>query len=256
MAALEAAAELAARTEAELLGLFVEDMNLLRLAGLPFAREVGFLSPSARRLDALEMERSLRALAEQSRQALALAAERSQVKWSFRVVRGEVAEEVLAAAREVDIVSVGRAGSEPLRVRLGSTARAVVSRAPRHVLVTAGGVPLRRRVQVLYDGSPEAVKALVTAARLVEKEDGLTVLIPAGAAVPQQLEQEAARRLKGYGVSAAFRRVDSSDLAGLLEAVQAGEDGVLVLGASSLPPEEAGLPRLLERLECPVLLVR
>ena len=40
-AALEAAAQLAARMQAELVGLFVEDIDLLHLAGLPFAREVG-----------------------------------------------------------------------------------------------------------------------------------------------------------------------------------------------------------------------
>ena len=39
-AALRAAAELAALLEAELEGLFVEDINLLHLCGLPFGREI------------------------------------------------------------------------------------------------------------------------------------------------------------------------------------------------------------------------
>ena len=39
-AALEAAARLATELRAELEGLFIEDINLLRLAGLPFAREI------------------------------------------------------------------------------------------------------------------------------------------------------------------------------------------------------------------------
>ena len=37
---LQSAAEVAARLKAELRGLFVEDVNLLRLAELPCAREV------------------------------------------------------------------------------------------------------------------------------------------------------------------------------------------------------------------------
>jgi nucleotide-binding universal stress UspA family protein len=41
LAALEATAELAARWDAEILGVFVEDTDLLRMATLPFAGEVG-----------------------------------------------------------------------------------------------------------------------------------------------------------------------------------------------------------------------
>lgn len=50
--ALRLAAELAARLEAELLALFVEDVNLIRLAGLPFAREVDRSSAVERQLAA------------------------------------------------------------------------------------------------------------------------------------------------------------------------------------------------------------
>ena len=53
--ALQAAAHLAAGTGAELAGLFVEDINLLRLAGLPFARELGMLADAA---DLLVMAKS------------------------------------------------------------------------------------------------------------------------------------------------------------------------------------------------------
>ena len=43
LAALQAASEMAARMKSELVGLFVEDINLVRLAGLPFPRELGIL---------------------------------------------------------------------------------------------------------------------------------------------------------------------------------------------------------------------
>jgi nucleotide-binding universal stress UspA family protein len=44
LAAIEQAATLAANLEAEQLGLFVEDINLLRIATLPFARQICFPS--------------------------------------------------------------------------------------------------------------------------------------------------------------------------------------------------------------------
>ena len=61
LSALENSVELAARLNAELVGLFVEDINLLRATQLPFTREISFFSSGLRRLEAAELERQLRA---------------------------------------------------------------------------------------------------------------------------------------------------------------------------------------------------
>lgn len=103
-ALLEAAVDLAGEMQAELLGLFVENQDLLHFAGLPFARELGFESATRRALDVESMERTLRALAKEARQALESVAARTQVQWSFRVVRGAPAAELLAAAEASDFV--------------------------------------------------------------------------------------------------------------------------------------------------------
>src|SRR5690606_16660921 len=55
---ISAAAALAERLPAELLGLFVENVELLHFAALPFAREVGLASGMRRPLDVAAMERS------------------------------------------------------------------------------------------------------------------------------------------------------------------------------------------------------
>src|SRR6516165_5238200 len=141
MAALAAAVQLAAAMEAELEGLFVEDINLLRLAGLPFAREVRHTA-SLEALDSLRMERALKAQAAQAREALAAAARRAQVQWSFRVVRGQVTQEVLAAAAKADLVTLGKQGrSRSPGARLGSTALRVALDAPGALLLVEYGVP-------------------------------------------------------------------------------------------------------------------
>jgi hypothetical protein len=112
-AAMEAAAGIAARLEAELVGLFVEDIELLHWAGLPFTREVGLASARSRPLDVKAMERTLRSLANESREALAEIAARTPLRWSFRVARGSLPE-LLAAAAEADLL-VARAGGVRLR---------------------------------------------------------------------------------------------------------------------------------------------
>ena len=97
---LEAAAALAGGVGAELFGLFIEDLDLLRFASLPFAREIG-LSPALRRsLDVASLERDLRERAARAERAIAGTAGRAAVRWSFRVTRGFVAAELLAAAAE------------------------------------------------------------------------------------------------------------------------------------------------------------
>jgi hypothetical protein len=97
---LQAIAALAAETHAEVLGLFIEDTELLQLAQLPFAVEVGHASALARGLDLETLERALRLQAEVLRQALAAALEPSAVQWSFRVARQAPSRALAAALAE------------------------------------------------------------------------------------------------------------------------------------------------------------
>jgi hypothetical protein len=103
-AVLDPAAVLATRLEAELVGLFVEDENLLNFAAFPFAHEVGFPSATRRPLDVTAMSRSLRALAAEARNSLALAARASSVCWSFEVTRCAQVGAFLSAVGAADLV--------------------------------------------------------------------------------------------------------------------------------------------------------
>jgi hypothetical protein len=147
-ALLEAAAELAQRMEAELVGLFVESQDLLHFAGLPFARAVGYASATKRRLDVESMERALRTLAGEARDTLAVIAARTPVQWSFRVARGTLSAELLAAAGEADLIIAGAAQPAALpgslRIRVvgaddpGAVRAALAEEGAGVVLVTGG----------------------------------------------------------------------------------------------------------------------
>jgi len=258
LAALAAAVELAAAMEAELEGLFVEDLNLLRLAGLPFVREVRHTA-SLEALDSPRMERALKAQAAQAREALATAAGRAQVHWSFRVVRGHVAQEVLTAASRADLVTLGKQGrSRSPRARLGSTALRVALDAPGALLLVEHGVAAGQPVLVLYDGSEGAERALDAAARLA-KESGsqpLVLLLADASDAARQLEEQAAHRMEVWAVSPRFRSLPAADVHSLSRALQFEGGGLVVLSARSrlLPPET--IQELLDRIRNPVLLVR
>lgn len=134
--ALAAAARLAAEMDAELEALFVESEELHRLAGFPFARELGFPSAAARPIDAQALERSLRAQAEQARRALTELAAPRDLRWSFRVTRGSVPEQLLAASSGDDITVVGLS-------RLGPDALQLARETPSTLLVLPQGTTLR-----------------------------------------------------------------------------------------------------------------
>ena len=257
LAALEAAAELAASLKAELQGLFVEDVNLLRVARSPVAREVRYPFVAAARLDPARMERALRAQASQARQAIAAACERRQIKWSFRVVRGEVAPEVLAAALEADLLSLGKA-SRPLIqwARLGSTARAAATHGLCPVLLLQRDAGIKPPVVVTYDGSSIARQALMIATRLVQRTRGYLVVLVLAAAVDEmsRMQAEVSDLLRGQVLIVRYRQLTGANVATLAHELRSEKGGVLVLSRSILQPD--ALQALLDELDCPVLLVR
>lgn len=258
LAALEATAELAARMQAELLGLFVEDVNLLQLAGLPFVRVASRASAELRPVDSQTMERALRVQAEQARRSLEAAAARRRLHWSFRVVRGEVVAEVLAAAGEADLVSLGPLGSLLGKAGAGGAARAVAAQAPRSVLVLRNGIKPGQPVVTVYDGSPTGWRALAVAVQVAAADSGrITVLIPAESPeAARPLLEEADAWLAARGRRAAYRRIGRLDAREIARAVRAERGGVLVLGAEHLPAQAAEAQALLDELDGPLLVVR
>lgn len=129
--ALEAAALLAGELDAELEALFVESDELHRMAGMPFAREVGVGSASARAMDPAALERSLEAHAREARRALARLAGARPLRWTLRVTRGSVTEEIVAAATPEDLTVIGISRWGPEALRLAQDAPATLLVLPR-----------------------------------------------------------------------------------------------------------------------------
>jgi nucleotide-binding universal stress UspA family protein len=259
LAALEAAAELAARLEAEVLGLFVEDVNLLRLAELPFTQEVSISTTASRRLGVEEMERQLRAQATRMRRSLAVYAERAQVHWSFQVTRGVISRELLTAASDVDLIALGRTGcSVGGRRRLGSSARVILAEAPCLALILQEGDRLRLPLMVIYDGSPLAQKALTTATALVQGLDShvIVFILAEGGEAAHRAKAQASEWLHKRDLMARFLLLTGSSASRLARAVQMERGGTLVVPARSPLLKVEALLQLLDEVRVPVLLVR
>lgn len=183
-AALAAAAEVAAALNLELRGLYVEDVNLLHLCGLPFGLEIGSFTANPRRLEQARMERDFRIQATQLRKIMADVAGRQRVSWSFKVVRGGVTEELLSAGSAAQMVSLGRVGTTPGK-RTGSTAQAVVRNTQRPVIVQSARTALSGPFAVVYLGDPASDHAVRLAVQLARPRNARIDLLMLGQTAAQ-----------------------------------------------------------------------
>jgi nucleotide-binding universal stress UspA family protein len=258
LAAVEAAVELAARLEAELSGLFVEDVELLRLAECPGARELDYFSAREAPLSRATMESRLRAQSEQARRALGAAADRLHVRWSFRTVRGSVTPAILAAATEADLLAMGTVGWSfgPL-IRMGSTAIGVVTSAIPVLLVSEERLPHDVRLVVYYDGSATARRSLLAAEQLAKPgTNEITVLLAAANRDRvSAMRDEVDALLKGKGIAVRYREIDPQDEMSLFRALKAEQPGSLVLGGRELLKKLQAMGPLQREIEMPLLLL-
>ncbi len=257
-AALEAAARLAAYLEAELLGLYVEDEDLLRGAELPITRMVGSFSGEVRPVERGDMEQQLKAQAVRARRAMEHIAGMAHLHWSFKVARGGVAREVLAAAAEADLISLGHCGwSSVVGRKIGTTTEMILSKTAAPVLLLRQGLRAGQAVLVVYDGSSCARTGIAIAVQLAgDERTPLVVLVPASAEDAGRIREEAERDLDELGAlpPIRFNIIPRRDAALLEHLVLVEDAGILIL--PTVDVFERGFKEVLLELDRPVLVVR
>jgi nucleotide-binding universal stress UspA family protein len=255
-AALQAAVGIAANTGADVLGVFVEELNQLRSAGYGFAREVGGSSGISRPLSAGDVEQRMQRLASEARRALAGAVASYGGRQSLSVARGHVIDEVLALAGPQDLLVLGRVGwsSEP-GARLGSTAKGLVRRSRGRVLLwcESRAEPLGRVVVFLNDHHGANGRAVQATAEVVRHSHRpVTLLLGADSTVSADDLKGVAQDLGIQESELRVRSLPSTDpvvVAGILRQERAVE---LVLSRECTLLQEPGAERLLVALNLPV----
>ncbi|MCG2633994.1 MAG: universal stress protein [Gammaproteobacteria bacterium] len=231
--ALGAAAEMARTLQAEIEGLFIEDEELVRLAALPFSRQVGFTCGGETSVDSDAVERQFRLLARQAQAALARAADAASVPWRFTVRRGLVRETLTRVASDSDIVSLGHHGwSGGLRRHLGSSARGLLAGFHRSVLLLPDEQVATSPLLLVYDGSQGAEQALQLVARLLASRQVDSVVILVSDPTPAaDLKARVEGRLSSAQTRLRYVEVKSRDHQVLADAVRAVRPGLCVVSA-------------------------
>jgi len=248
-AALQAAADLAALLEARLEGIFLEDINLLRTAELPFLREVRLTSLAAERVSQVRLEQELRVTAMQLREALEQAAAERGVVATFTVRRGRIENELGRLAMEVDVLSISRplAG---MGERIRPTSRPTTTRD--------SGAVTAAPVTVACSGRCPPERTVTAAARLALRQQApLLVLAPEpDNDLRRYIDRELDKLPGGSDLAVNYRAMQGKAIDGLIRQVGVAGSRVLLIDVNDPLLAGEALWRQRAALSCPVLLVR
>lgn len=259
-AILEEAIAMAAREQAELVGLFVEDIDLLRAASLPFGGEIGMASGRLRHVERSLLEQRMHYQVEQARRLLAAAARPHAVRWRLEVNRDHVDTVTLAVAAEGDLLLLAGSGLRG-RFRSGLTsaaARRIASDARCTVMLlsdrrAAGEQP----VLAIYEPGSTGRRTLAEAARLARGMRRKLVAI-----VPPAVEHDAGEltELEQWDVwqrrPLDFAGSPDEDVRAILRLLHRERAAALVIERNHRLLEGSTGEWLFDALEVPLIIVR
>jgi hypothetical protein len=257
-AAAEIAVEVAAALGSEIEGLFVEERELIELAGHPLAWEVDVFGARARPVERERLERRLRAQAGRARAMLAKAAARRGISWRFRVARGAVLEEIRTASLGAETLTLGRIGwSQGAGRRLGRTTRTLLVEGEHGVLIPGRRPAAGGSVVACYDGSRAGDRVLDAAVRLAERAGvGLRVAVVASdEAELEALREKAQERLAVSELDPVFQPLRMRRPSDLVASLGRSPCGLLVVPAAALG-DRTDRVSLVSALDCPLFLMR
>ena len=250
--ALEALAGLGAG--AEILGLFVEDTDLVGVSQLSVAREFAYGGPATRQLERERTKAGFRVHGARMRGVFEAMVRRITPRHSFRVARGVLRTELLKISADCDTLVLAHSRRQ-LGARL--TVRAQLAELLASGLRTLVFVQERwrtgRSIVVLFDGTPAAGTALRMAAEIARAEElDLVVWLPDARhdeLMPRVLEELGTHN--GYTT----RRLPATDAVALARAADAEHARAIVVPGDGAGTLES-ITVLLDRADASLIVVR
>jgi len=242
MDSLEMAVNLAARMRAQLETLFVEDINLLRLAALPFAAELDRSSGEARSMNEAGITSALQAYVERLRRRLDWFSEHRKIQYSLRTVRGDYLTEAMQADSDILFIYTSK------RISMGEATDPSRSTALRTM---RRGVPSIFTVYSVGDRSGESLRLAVELADILGTE--LVIVLPVASDEELESYQTDVAKQLGKRTNVSFK-IANTDFARTASEIAKNGCSLLVLpkhgGQSDLNEMNA-----LRSLHCPLVLV-
>jgi len=273
-APLGTALALARLLNAELATLFVENIDLLRLAEFPQAAESRLFAPAAVPLALAQVESAMRAQAGALQRQLGRIALEQGVQWTFQTARGRIVQLALERASPAECVvvpgaamlaSLGSAGQRgfaaprarpiglaPALARYASGPGARPAATSGRELTTGREVNTGREIWALPGAGPDSQRVLAIGHRLLHDNGGSGRLL-----MPESPEAAAAIRdwLRERGESAEWREASFAEF--LAQRHRRGRDagGVLLMPKPASESARQVLEGLLRRSDWPLVMV-
>jgi hypothetical protein len=250
-AVLDVALDLGRRLQAAGTGLLLRDEALLGTADLSLVQEVRRVPAAVSAHTREGAEHQFRTRVRHIEQRL-LESAAGTMAWTVAVDSGMTRAPVVRVVREGDLVVVGqdeRGGTA--YERLGE---ALLAEGPHPVLMVPPAAQPVRSVQVVYDDTPAAQRALVLAGGLARRVGAASVgVIGVGEASPDWAET-IGHLLAEQGVSAVVIPQARLDIPAAIRTLNA-KRGLLVLPAATFRREGPSLAYALRLLRWPFLLL-
>jgi hypothetical protein len=231
-ALIEAAVLIAAKLEAELDALFVEDSDVYAVADLPITHEISLGSARERAITGPHVEQALRCLSREAEQRFSAVTRRSRVKGQFQVTRARRGEALSEASVRVELLLMQPRERTIMRVRIQET------RPPR-VFVLCGATAASRR-------------ALEFAARLARQDHHVLEVIAGGEVDAAQLAEI---EKTGLRVNLHAHPAGTDSLEMLREVENRLGNMLLIAGDLTPAKDRRAVLEELSHLRCQVLLV-
>jgi hypothetical protein len=253
--AIATAARLAAQWKTHLHGVFVEDDDLIRLARLPFARQVT-LGFGVEPLSLQQARRQTRAFAERTRHELAAAARRHHVEWSFEIVH-DAAASLIGGAEVTDFLVFGTT-TRPIGGHFRVECRwwSVVDPGSSSLLAAHRDWGEGVIAALLQDRAPASERLMAVAIQLAEAQGShLAVICAPELADEPEFKPWFDACLDGETVTVELD-VASSEPAALLRRIAELDCRIVAVAAGTPPAQPTRLREIIAKAACDVLVVR
>lgn len=257
-AALEAAATLAKITEANIHGIFVQEEHWGKVSRLPSIKAVNELTGESRLLEKDSFEQQVEQLKKRLHRQLKFISQRNEINHSWETASGPVEEKILEAAKEADLITIGRRGRSLLQhKRLGSTAKAVIRQADKPILVLKKGLRLGTVITCIYDASREGQRSLNLALSLAEKNNSrLSVIVMDNRKEPSaERDKTVEKMLDDAAIPVNMTTIRQPGIGQFIHIVNHQQPGLLVIPKSQPYLQNDSIETTLEYLNCPVLMI-
>lgn len=240
---LELAVSLAGLQCAELSALFVEDIDLFQLAGLPFASEIDRMTSATLQFDLLQISQKSERQLQRLRKRLADIEKRLKLTVSLKVVRGRYLTEALAAAAGVDFLLFARTRGNK------TAAQAKPGIRQRYI----------SPVWIIFNGTEASGRAIKLAADIaVSRKAALNIVLDVSSGQDiAGLEKQAKKLLAEFQLVTHFFAEYKQDFSSVSQYVVQRGCCIALMSANPQDPSRAQHAASLfaEKAACPVLLV-